>query len=182
MSGDIIELNQADSNKLGVTDWYFLLASYGDVLAIIALITVIAAWLLIQVKTNIIIKLIVIPLIFYMYYVILDRASEVLGYAFPSIPHGKVLYLSAERSDDVIELWVKHLDDKYSRLYKIPYSTNVENKLEKARKGTEGGHSYILEWKEGGNEGAAYNEDDLVVTDMIDLYNLTKEDYDNEND
>jgi hypothetical protein len=110
----------------------------------------------------------------------MDKLNDILGYAYPVIPVGKVIVMDGTRQGRVIELWVKHVGETETRLYKLPFTKELQKKLKEARKARQQGNPMVLEWKKGpkqkGRSGQR-NPGEFIVYSLRDLTAGPKKSY-----
>ena len=98
-------------------------------------LAILACILLLKVPMRYAIKFALIPIIIFSTYVLLIQGEDLLGRPYDKIPVGKFEFIDYRVAivDGVkkIELWV--LQDKKSRLHIVPYSTNMEEQLARAK-------------------------------------------------
>ena len=119
----------AGDEKLEWSAWYDILYAFNVEFITAVLLTVLVSYILIRTPAKLYIKFLTIPLLFFLLYSTMDKLNDVLGYAYPTIPVGKVIVMDGTRQGKVIELWVKHLGETDTRLYKMPYTKELQKKL-----------------------------------------------------
>jgi len=137
----------AGDEKLEWSAWYDILYAFNIEFITAVLLIVLVSYILIQTPAKLYIKFLTIPLLFFLLYSTMDKLNDILGYAYPVIPVGKVIIMDGTRQGKVIELWVKHLGKTDTRLYKLPFTKELQKKLKEAKKARQQGNPMVLEWK-----------------------------------
>ena len=161
--------------------WYDILYAFNIEFITAVLLIVLVSYILIRTPAKLYIKFLTIPLLFFLLYSTMDKLNDVLGYAYPTIPVGKVIVMDGTRQGKVIELWVKHLGETDTRLYKMPYSKELQKKLKEGKKARQQGNPMVLEWKESkskqnGRSGQR-NPGKFIVYSLRDLMEGAKKNY-----
>ena len=170
----------ASEEKLEWTAWYDILYAFNIEFIIAVLLIILVSYILIRTPAKLYIKFLTIPLLFFLLYSTMDKLNDILGYAYPTIPIGKVILMDGTRQGKVIELWVKHLGETDTRLYKMPYSKQLQKKIKEGKKARQQGNPMVLEWKKGrkekGRDGQR-NPGRFIVYNLRDLMEGPKKDY-----
>lgn len=164
--------------EIRIEDWYHLLWEYSLIFVILGIIVMLTGWFTIMSNVKIYIKLIIIPLLFSLFCVIMFYVNDILGYAYPAVPNNQVIYIGAKRLNDTVEVWVWPINDKYTRLYRIPYSKELMKMLIGLDKKSElTNKQFVLDWN-----GIQEEHGSKIpkVIDLIDLdyFNKDKGKYD----
>ena len=169
-----------DSEKLEWNAWYDILYAFNIEFITAVLLTILVCYILISTPAKLFIKFLTIPLLFFLLYSTMDKLNDILGYAYPTIPVGKVIVMDGQRKGNVIEIWVKHLGKPDTRLYKLPFSKELQKKLEEARKGRQEGNPMVMEWKKGPNikgRDGQRNPGRFITYNLRDLLKGPKKNY-----
>jgi len=170
----------ASEEKLEWNAWYDILYAFNIEFITAVLLIVLVSYILIRTPAKLYIKFLTIPLLFFLLYSTMDKLNDILGYAYPTIPIGKVILMDGTRQGKVIELWVKHLGETDTRLYKMPYSKQLQKKIKEGKKARQQGNPMVLEWKKGrkekGRDGQR-NPGRFIVYNLRDLMEGPKKDY-----
>ena len=171
----------AGDEKLEWSAWYDILYAFNVEFITAVLLTVLVSYILIRTPAKLYIKFLTIPLLFFLLYSTMDKLNDVLGYAYPTIPVGKVIVMDGARQGKVIELWVKHLGETDTRLYKMPYSRELQKKIKEGKKARQQGNPMVLEWKKSkskqkGRSGQR-NPGRFIVYNLRDLMEGPKKNY-----
>jgi hypothetical protein len=104
---------------------------------ILMIVAIFQAYLLIKVKSNYYLKFIGIPLILFVAFFAFKTMDSCMGYAYPTNIPSKFILLGYKvvENDKVktIDLWLQSNSSK-TRLYRIPYSEGMSQKLSDAMK------------------------------------------------
>ena len=142
----------ASEEKLEWNAWYDILYAFNIEFITAVLLIILVSYILIRTPAKLYIKFLTIPLLFFLLYSTMDKLNDVLGYAYPTIPVGKVIVMDGNRQGKVIELWVKHLGETDTRLYKLPYTKELQKKIKEGKKARQQGNPMVLEWQKGRKE------------------------------
>ena len=89
--------------------------------------------------------------------------------------------MDGTRQGKVIELWVKHLGETDTRLYKMPYSKELQKKIKEGKKARQQGNPMVLEWKKAGRKdkgrSGQRNPGRFIVYNLRDLMEGAKKNY-----
>jgi len=170
----------AGDEKLEWNAWYDILYAFNIEFITAVLLIILVSYILIRTPAKLYIKFLTIPLLFFLLYSTMDKLNDVLGYAYPTIPVGKVIVMDGQRQGKVIELWVKHLGKTDARLYKLPYTKKLQKKLKQAKEARDQGNPMVLEWKRvakhKGRQGQR-NPGKFIVYNLRDLMEGPKKNY-----
>ena len=170
----------ANEEKLEWNAWYDILYAFNIEFITAVLLIILVSYILIRTPAKLYIKFLTIPLLFFLLYSTMDKLNDILGYAYPTIPVGKVIVMDGTRQGKVIEIWVKHLGKTDTRLYKLPFTKELQKKLKQAKKAREQGNPMVLEWKKGpkqkGRSGQR-NPGRFIVYRLRDLMEGAKKNY-----
>ena len=86
-------------------------------------------YILLRTPAKFFVKFITIPLLFFLFYSTIYKLNDILGNAYPVIHVGKVILLDGLKNGQTIEIWVKHLGERDTRLYKLPWTKELQKKL-----------------------------------------------------
>ncbi len=120
-----------------------------------------------------------IPLIFFLFYSTIVKLNNILGYAHPAYPAGKVILHDGFRAGETIELWVQHVGEPRTRLYKIPYSRQIQEEVKRGKEAKQKGNPLVIEFfKEfKRSEGGESNKGAYKTYRLRQLTDKTKKDY-----
>ena len=171
----------AGDEKLEWSAWYDILYAFNIEFITAVLLIILVSYILIRTPAKLYIKFLTIPLLFFLLYSTMDKLNDILGYAYPTIPVGKVIVMDGTRQGKVIEIWVKHLGKTDTRLYKLPFTKELQKKLKQAKKAREQGNPMVLEWKKvkgrKGHKGEHRNPGEFIVYRLRDLMEGAKKNY-----
>ena len=171
----------ASEEQLEWNAWYDILYAFNIEFITAVLLIILVSYILIRTPAKLYIKFLTIPLLFFLLYSTMDKLNDILGYAYPVIPVGKVIVLDGVRQGNIIEIWVKHLGKTDTRLYKLPFTKQLQKKMNEAKKARQQGNPMVLEWKKGpktkqGN-GGQRNPGRFIVYNLRDLTKGAKKNY-----
>ena len=171
----------AGDEKLEWSAWYDILYAFNIEFITAVLLIILVSYILIRTPAKLYIKFLTIPLLFFLLYSTMDKLNDILGYAYPTIPIGKVIVLDGQRQGNIIEIWVKHLGKSDTRLYKLPYTKQLQKKMNEAKKARDQGNPMVLEWKklkskQKGRSGQR-NPGRFIVYNLRDLMEGPKKNY-----
>ena len=170
----------AGDEKLEWSAWYDILYAFNIEFITAVLLIILVSYILIRTPAKLYIKFLTIPLLFFLLYSTMDKLNDILGYAYPTIPIGKVIVLDGVRQGNIIEIWVKHLGKTDTRLYKLPYTKQLQKKMNEAKKARQQGNPMVLEWKKGRKEAGRSgqrNPGRFIVYNLRDLMEGAKKNY-----
>ena len=170
----------AGDEKLEWSAWYDILYAFNIEFITAVLLIILVSYILIRTPAKLYIKFLTIPLLFFLLYSTMDKLNDILGYAYPVIPVGKVIVLDGVRQGNIIEIWVKHLGKTDTRLYKLPFTKQLQKKMNEAKKARQQGNPMVLEWKKGRKEAGRSgqrNPGRFIVYNLRDLMEGAKKNY-----
>ena len=89
----------ASEEKLEWNAWYDILYAFNIEFITAVLLIVLVSYILIRTPAKLYIKFLTIPLLFFLLYSTMDKLNDILGYAYPVIPVGKVIVDFIEKSN-----------------------------------------------------------------------------------
>ena len=174
------------TEKLELSEWYNILYHFNIELITFAVLMIFVCYILLRTPAKFFVKFITIPLLFFLFYSTMYKLNDILGYAYPVIPVGKVIILDGVKQGRTIELWVRHLGKDNTRLYKLPWTKQLQKKLKEAKKAREQGNPMVLEWKKvkgrKGHKGEHRNPGEFKVYSFRELVKGPGKNYENNND
>jgi len=181
-----VDFTDTPANELEWSEWYDIIYHFNVELVTFAILMIFVCYILLRTPAKFFVKFITIPLLFFLFYSTIYKLNDILGYAYPVIPVGKVILLDGLKNGQTIEIWVKHLGERDTRLYKLPWTKELQKKLKQARKAREMGNPLVIEWKKlkgrKGHKGEHRNPGQFIVYTFRELTKGPGKNYENSND
>lgn len=146
---EIIDFTDYTTDEIVLSDWYNIIYEFSLPLGAMLVLAILVLYALLKTPSKFYIKFLTIPLIFFLFYSTIVKLNNFLGYALPTYPSGKVVLLDGQRQGHVIEIWVQHLGERNTRLYKIPFSQEMQEELKRGREAKKKGNPLVIEFFEG---------------------------------
>lgn len=146
---EIIDFSDYTPGKVVFADWYDIIYEFSLPLSAMLILAILVLYTLLKTPSKFYIKFFTIPLIFFLFYSTIVKLNNILGYAYPTYPVGKVILHDGNRSGDVIEIWVQHLGETETRLYRIPYTQEMQEEVKRGKEAKQKGNPTVIEFTQG---------------------------------
>lgn len=178
---EIIDFSQYTPGDIVFADWYNIIYEFSMPLSAMLILSILVLYTLLKTPTKFYIKFFTIPLIFFLFYSTMVKLNNFLGYALPTYPTGKVILLDGHRQDDAIEIWVQHLGESETRLYRIPFTREMQEEVKRGKDAKQKGNPIVIEFEKGkmkrGQRGETREGARYKTYKLRELVDKTKKDY-----
>jgi len=176
---EVIDFSQYTGQAIEFSDWYDIIYEFSFQLGAMVILSILVLYTLLKTPVKFYIKFLTIPLIFFLFYSTIVKLNNILGYAHPAYPTGKVILHDGYRAGDTMELWVQHIGEPRTRLYKVPYSRQLQEEVRSGKEAKQRGNPLVIEFfkKFKRSDGGESNKGTYKTYRLRQLTEKTKKDY-----